>query len=162
MSALEKYRTMVRAVLCDTGFLRRDTSGTALFVTDYIRRGGAIEALDRLAALGFVTTERAGLWHIDLSPCAYRALCVPYQPTPPAVFFSDAQRMLYDIALRLSRADFGRDDQPVAPVRRTLLMLNERAYALLAQELNVCIADILRTHQALPTACGTLIKRALF
>ena len=66
MSALDALRSEARAALSETGFLRRDRTAAALFVTDYpLRVQNAEDALARLEAGGFTVIKERGLWRID-------------------------------------------------------------------------------------------------
>lgn len=98
MTGTEEFRQEIRR-LCPEGFLKRDRSPDALFVSDFPLRSRPEEALAALESAGYSCRIRDGLAHIALTPSRV--------PPSPAVSFtpgSAEQLYLYSLAVRLTRA----------------------------------------------------------
>ena len=161
MSALDALRSEARAALLETGFLRRDRTAAALFVTDYPQRvQNAEEALARLEARGFTVIKEHGFWRIDLSQERWNALIASLRPV--AIINRGEEALpLYSIATRLQKASVPPENQPLYPLRLTLICLDAGEMERLSELMAPLLAECLRLKTPLPAAAGILIAQAL-
>lgn len=161
MSALDALRSEARAALSETGFLRRDRTAAALFVTDYpLRVQNAEDALARLEAGGFTVIKERGLWRIDLNRERWNALIASLRPV--AIINRGEETLpLYSIATRLQKVSVPPENQPLYPLRLTLICLDAGETERLSNLMAPLLAEYLRLKAPLPAAAGVLIARAL-
>ncbi len=157
MSALDALRLRASAALHQKGFLRRDRTGTALFVTDYCKRTTNLsEAISALTAAQFTVSERNSLWFLDLTKDGWTELIrsIPPCQVPP---LTDENLPFYSLAARLTRHPVAAEVQPILPIRLTLLCLDAGDENRLLRELPPILADCLKQKLPVPEAAGRLI-----
>lgn len=158
MSALDAFRTEVRALLGPAPFLRRDLAERALFITDAPRRlDGAEDCLARLTARGYRVEEARGLWRIDLSPARQAAFIRSLSPGD----FPRDPRLRSLCRSLLSRDPCPPEQQPWPPIRQTLLLLDAGDLNALCDRLCADAALRKRAHAPLPAAAASLIMNAV-
>ena len=162
MNALAAAREELRAALSARCFLRRDLSSDSLFVTDYPRRAKAPDDLPvRLATAGFTLRQENRLYYIDFTRKRYTDLLASLpECTLPAP--SDENFEAWALIKRLLRAKTPPEEQPLPPVRLTLLRLDEGNAARLLAELPPMLAELQRMHKKLPTGVGQMMFMHIF
>ena len=161
MSALDALRSEARAAMGQTGFLRRDGTAAALFISDYpLRAADADAAKSRLAQSGFETSAARGLGRVDPSAARWRALIAS---VPPVKLRESGDDLLplASVARRLLKTDTPPESQPLYPIRLTLIYLEAKEYDRLFALISPALAECLRLREPLPTAAGRLIAAAL-
>lgn len=155
MSALDGFRTELRALLGDGVFLRRDRTMRVLFVCDAPRRRPDPESLRAaLNDAGYEAEEENGLWRIDLSPARRIAWLTALAPgrMPEDLRLASLCRSL----LRSEATPPERQPWPI--LRQTLLYLDAGETDRLFDALSGEIALRKRAHAPLPTAAAYLIE----
>jgi hypothetical protein len=157
MNALDPIRNELRAALPARCFLRRDRSGVALFVSDLTRvEEHPASILAPIIDLGYEVTVAGSICRLDMTINRYAALIagLPSRALPPP---DDGSFPLWALAGRLLRAHTPPDEQPIEPIRLTLLRLDAGEAARLARELPPVLAALQRRHIPLPTGAGQLL-----
>ena len=157
MSPLDAWREELRRLI-PRGFLRRD-QGSALFVSDSPRFGGADETARALKAAGYTVQLKNGLMYLDAGLEKYRALAAAVALERPAP--TDGSLFLYSLADRLLRfgGEITEENLPLA--RLTLKALDADDLPGLDRLLPPAVAEAQRKHILPPKAAGQLILSAL-
>ncbi|MBQ7455580.1 MAG: hypothetical protein IJS53_03980 [Clostridia bacterium] len=154
MSALDTFRSELRAQLGSQALVRRDRAARALFVTDAPRRlQNAAEVRTQLEQAGYIIVEENGLWRVDLSPARREAFLASLPDCPPP---ADARARSLCRSLQ-SRGEPEASLQPWEMVRLTLLLLDKGDTETLFRVLEADAAVRKRLRAPLPTAAARLI-----
>ncbi|HSK69989.1 MAG TPA: hypothetical protein VLA21_12070, partial [Candidatus Limnocylindria bacterium] len=132
----------LREIIGSAGFIRRDRSQQALFVSDFPARAPAQAArlLERLAQSGWTAEANGGLCRMDFSPARFRAFFASLPRRKPGPGLA---------AILLPHAREASDDE-LPSMRRALLLWDAGDVAALSREAGRALGEGLRKKRGVP------------